>query len=167
MIVMSPRPFDSQDLTTHETNTSREGLSLVPNVLMVDKVETLSTLCTLNSPFKQRDKHDNGVWFIKILPWKLINFCAHSHGMVLRSWWWDASVMHLTKSCVLFGCEEFRFSKTACRLPAGPRIRLVVVLHRRTNVSSWLSLMSSPSQGSMPYSNFPFWLEETQCTTTK
>ena len=59
------------------------------------------------------------VWVIRILPWKSINFCAHSYGLVLKSWWWDASAMHLTKSFVLFGCEEFRFSKTACTLPAG------------------------------------------------
>jgi len=43
VIVMSPRPFGSQDLTTHGTNTSRERLSLVTNVLMVDKVSRYVT----------------------------------------------------------------------------------------------------------------------------
>jgi len=53
VIVMSPRPFSSQDLTTQGTNARQEGLSLVANVFMVDNVDTLSTLCTLNNPLKE------------------------------------------------------------------------------------------------------------------
>ena len=75
----------------------------------------------------------------------------------------DASAMHFTICCVFCGCDEFRFIKTVCTLPAGPRIRLVVELQRRTNISRSLSSMSSPSQGSIAFTKQLLWLKDTQC----
>jgi len=104
------------------------------------------------------------VWFEIIWQWKLINFCTHFPWLVLKSRWWDASAMHFTISCVFCGCYEFRFIKTICILPAGLGIKLVVELHRRTNISRSLSSMSSPSQGSIAFTKQLLWLKGTQCT---
>ena len=123
--------------------------------------------CTLNNPFKQKYKHDNGIQYV-IVGWKNFTMKADKFLCPFPYMGTEISVvMHLTKCCVFFGCEEFQFSKMTCTLPAGPGIRLVVELQRRTNIWSSVSSMSNPSQGSMPFTNLPFWLKETQCATLK